>query len=354
MGAIARKPTLEDVAQAAGVSRALVSIVIRDAAGASEQTRARVLAIANELGYRPDARARLLARSSTRVLGVTYRIGALHHADLLGPIYDAAEAAGYEVILSGMTRHHDERRALNTLLGYRCEAVLMLGPDLPEPELNRLASSMPVVIVGRRMIHPAGAMDTVRTDEDAGLHLAVEHLVNLGHTRIVHVDGGPGTKASDRRRGYRSSMKNAGLRANTQVLDGGDTGDDGRRAGVELLILDAWPTAVIAYNDESAWGVMRALTAQGVSVPDDISVVGYDGSPLAHLAPRELTTVRQDVESIGRLSVERAIARLEGSAPPEMDVVLRPALVIGETTGPPPSSLQPSTEPEGNGWPERS
>jgi DNA-binding LacI/PurR family transcriptional regulator len=329
-----RKPTLEDVARVAGVSRALVSIVIRGAAGASVETRSRVLAIAEEVGYRPDVRARMLARASTKLIGVTYVVPSMHHADLVSLIYAAAEEAGYEVILSGKTQHHDDRRAVNTLLGYRCDALLLLGPAQSEPELNTLASSLPIVIVGRRMVHPVGTLDTIRTDDDDGLRLAVEHLVSLGHERIAHVDGGRGIRASDRRRGYRVSMARAGLRAHIRVLAGDETSDAGRRAGAELLALDPRPSAVIAYNDDCAWGVMRAIADAGLSVPGDISVVGYDASQLLRLGPHELTTVRQDVETMAKLSVDRAIARLHGLTPANPNVVLSPSFVKGETTGP--------------------
>jgi DNA-binding LacI/PurR family transcriptional regulator len=328
-----RKPTLEDVARAAGVSRALVSIVIRGAAGASDETRSRVLAVVQELGYRPDVRARMLARSSTKLIGVTYVVSSMHHADLVSLIYAGAERVGYEVILSGKTQHHDDRRAVNTLLGYRCEALLLLGPAQSEQELNMLASSLPVVIVGRRMIHPIGSIDTIRTDDDAGLRLAVDHLVGLGHERIAHVDGGRGIRASDRRRAYRASMKRAGLQSNIRVLAGDETADAGRRAGVALLNLDPRPSAVIAYNDDCAWGVMRAVVDAGLSVPGDVSVVGYDASQLLRLGPHELTTVRQDVETMAKLSVDRAIARLMGTAQSEPNVVLSPSFVRGETTG---------------------
>lgn len=330
----ARRPTLEDVARAAGVSRALVSIVMRGAPGASEATRARVRDVADQLGYSPDVRARLLARASTRLLGVVYRAGALHHADLLEPLYRAAELAGYELILSARTRHHDERKAVNALLGYRADAVLMLGPDLPEPDLVRLAESLPVVIVGRRMVRPAGPMDTMRTDDEAGLALAVGHLVRLGHRDIVHLDGGPGTMASDRRRGYRQAMARAGLKGQVRVLAGADTIDGGREAAEAIPALDPAPTAVITYNDEAAWGVMRTLSAHRIRVPDAISVVGYDGSPLARMAPRELTTIHQDADALGQLAIERAIERIEGSVPAVTQTVLAPSLVVGETTGP--------------------
>jgi DNA-binding LacI/PurR family transcriptional regulator len=334
----ARKPTLQDVAKAAGVSRALVSIVIRGVPGASEETRARVLEIAQELGYRPDVRARQLARASTRLIGVTYLVSSMHHADLLAPIYEAAEAAGYEVILSGRTRHHDERHAVNTLLGYRCDALILLGPPLSEPALNDLASTLPVVIVGGRMVHPVGPIDSIRTDDNVGLRLAVEHLVGLGHERIAHVDGGRGIRASDRRRGYRAAMTRAGIQSSIRVVEGDETAEAGCRAGADLLTLDPRPTAIIAYNDDCAWGVMRAVADAGLTVPRDISVVGYDASQLSRLGPHELTTVRQDADAMGRLSVERAVGRIQGLEPAEPNVVLLPTLVIGETAGPAASS----------------
>jgi DNA-binding LacI/PurR family transcriptional regulator len=334
MAEISRKPTLEDVARAAGVSRALVSIVMREAPGASEQTRARVLEIADDLGYRPDARARLLARATTRLLGIVYRVDALHHSDLLAPIYDAAETAGYELILSGRTRHHDERHAVNTLLGYRCDALLMLGTDMSEPELNRLSETLPVVLAGRRMSHPAPAIDSVRTDEVAGMRLAVNHLASLGHTEIVHVDGGPGTIQSDRRRGYRAAMAALGLRDRIRIATGDGLVEGGQAAAEAIFSTETHPTAVIAYNDETAFGVMRAVRRLGLAIPGDVSVVGYDGTRVAQLVPRPLTTIRQDAVAIGREAVRLAISRLEGEVASPTDEVLPPGFEAGETTGP--------------------
>ncbi len=162
---------------------------------------------------------------------------------------------------------------------------------------------------------------------------AVSHLAALGHTQIAHLDGGAGQIASDRRRGYRSAMGAAGLRDHVQLVAGGKTGEDGLAAVAGLVRLHPPPTAVVCFNDECAWGVLRGLAMAGLSAPEDISVVGYDGSPLAQLAPRELTTVHQDVETIGRLSVERAIGRLQGAGR-TADAVVRPlALVPGETAG---------------------
>src|SRR6185437_869488 len=144
-----RRPTLEDVAAHAGVSRALVSIVIRGAAGASDATRERVLASAAQLGYRPDPRARLLARRRSRLLGVSFGAHYPFHADLLEGVYLAAEPAGYDVALSARTPSRDERRAVESLLDYRCEALILLGPQTSELRLAQLGRRLPVVVVAR-------------------------------------------------------------------------------------------------------------------------------------------------------------------------------------------------------------
>ena len=197
-----------------------------------------------------------------------------------------------------------------------------------------MAAILPIVLVGRRMVRHIDVVDVIRTDERAGMAFAVDHLAGLGHQRIAHIDGGAGEIAADRRRGYRWAMAAAGLRSEALIVAGGDTGEDGLRAATTLLASQPRPTAVVCFNDECAWGVLRGLAMAGLAAPDDISVVGYDGSPLARLAPRELTTVHQDVESLARLSVERAVARLGGAAWTE-DAVVRPlALVTGETTAP--------------------
>src|SRR5690242_12292014 len=144
-----RRPTLADVAAHAGVSVALVSIVLRDAPGASTSTRARVRKVAEELGYRPDSRARLLRRTRSRLIGVVFGVQHPFHGDLVNGLYAAADAAGYELALSAVTGDRDERRAVGSLLQDRCEALLLLGPRLPAAELGDLAARLPVVVVAR-------------------------------------------------------------------------------------------------------------------------------------------------------------------------------------------------------------
>src|SRR3712207_1782858 len=140
-----RRPTLADVAARAGVSTALVSIVMREAPGASAATRARVLAVAEELGYHPDLRARMLRRSRSRLIGVVFGVQHAFHGDLVSGLYTNADAVDHELALSAVTPDREERRAVATLLQDRCEALILLGPELPASALADLAARIPLV-----------------------------------------------------------------------------------------------------------------------------------------------------------------------------------------------------------------
>jgi DNA-binding LacI/PurR family transcriptional regulator len=331
-----RRPTLDDVAARAGVSRALASMAMRGIPGASAATGERVRAAAEELGYRPDTRARLLAQQRSRLLGVVFGMQHAFHAELVDGLYAAAEAAGYELILSGLTPSRDERHAVETLLDYRCEALILLGPETPAPWLADLAARLPVLVVGYRVREPS--VDSIRTANGDGMRLAVDHLVGLGHRRIVHVDGGQGLVAADRRRGYRGAMRRHGLGDLARVVPGGKTEEAGAGAARLLLAEAPTPTAVLAYNDDCALGLLDACIRAGVAVPADLSVVGYDDSWLSRLPHVNLTTVGQDAHGMASLAVDRAIARLDGQAVADRDLVLAPHLVVRSTTAAAPAS----------------
>ncbi|WP_069768377.1 LacI family DNA-binding transcriptional regulator [Streptomyces sp. LUP30] len=334
-----KRPTLADVAARAGVSTALVSIVMRDAKGAGATTRERVLQAAREIGYRPDARARLLRSRRSRLLGVQFALQHPFHADLVEGVYAAADAAGYQIALSAVAAGRSEQRAVETLLADRCEALILLGPQVPAARLAELAGQLPVVSVARRL-RPSGSgsgPEVVRTADDEGARQAVDHLVALGHRDVVHVDGGRAPGAADRRRGYRTAMNRHGLGAHLRVLPGGPTEEAGAAAARALVTAGPRPTAVLAFNDRCASGVLDVFLRTGVTVPGDVSVVGFDDSRLARLAHIGLTTVGQDVSRLARLAVGRAVARVEsGAAPAAVEDVVPPRLVVRGTTAPPP------------------
>jgi len=328
---VQRRPTLEDVAERAGVSRALVSIVMRDVPGASVQTRERVRRAADEIGYRPDPRARRLRQHRTKLIGVTFAAGQEFHADLVDGVYAAAEEIGYDVVLSGVTPHRDEPRAVRTLIDDRCEGVVLIGPRMAARDLVDLAGRVPTVALARRI----RGVDAVRSDDTAGAAMAVDHLHGLGHREIVFLDGGRAPGAAERRRGYRRAMDDAALRERT--LPGGLTEREGAAAAAAMLASQALPTAVIAFNDRCALGVLDVLIRAGVTVPQQVSIVGFDDSPLAGLAHIDLTTIGQDSAGLARAAVARLVGRLDNTPTDGgvVDVVRRPSLIVRGSTAPP-------------------
>jgi DNA-binding LacI/PurR family transcriptional regulator len=191
-----------------------------------------------------------------------------------------------------------------------------------------------VVVVARAVRHRA--VDVVRTADDEGLHQAVDHLVAGGHRRIAHIDGGRAPGAADRRRGYRQAMRRHGLDSEARILPGGLTEDDGAAAARALLDAPPGrrPTAVTAFNDRCATGVLDVLHRAGLAVPGDISVIGYDDSRLARLSHVNLTTVAQDAGRMTTLAVTRAVDRLNGAPVARRELVIPPRLVVRGTTAP--------------------
>lgn len=335
-----QRPTMADVAAKAGVSRALVSIVFRNQPGASEETRKRVLRVADEIGYHPDSAARLLARGRSRTLGVMFTVHQTFHSDLIAGIYPEAERLGYEVLLSAATDSREEAKAVEALLSHRCEAVILLGSDAEAAFLDELGRRTVAVSVSRRVPH--AHVDFVHSAEGKGVRQAMDHLVEQGHRRIVHIDGGHGPGSVERRRAYRMAMRRHGLQSEVRVIPGAHTEESGIDSG-RLLVAERdeghpLPTAVLAGNDRCAWGLLMALTRAGVDVPRDLSVVGYDDSHLSHLMPIGLTTVRQDAGLLAEHAVRFAVERLENAQLEPREAVLDPKLVVRGTSGPAPKA----------------
>jgi DNA-binding LacI/PurR family transcriptional regulator len=326
-----QRPRLEDVAARVGVSTASVSLVLRGVAGPSAETRAKVLAAAAELGYRADRAASLLARRRRHLLGVMMDVLNPFHAELVEEIHVEAARAGYEVVLATLTRGHDEDRAIETLLDFRCEALILLGTDASADRLDELAAQAPCIVVGRTV--GQARVDAVRSADDVGVDAALDHLIGLGHRRIAFVDGGSGEVAGARRRGYRRAMRRAGLEP--QVLRGDHTEAGGIRAGRRLASADDRPTAVVASNDRLAVGLMDAFLRSGIEVPKAVSIVGYDDSTLARLAHIDLTSVNQDAPAQARHAVLAAVTRLDAGRTLREEMVLVPHLVVRGTTAPP-------------------
>jgi len=331
-----RRPRLADVAAAVGMSTASVSLVLRGVPGPSAATRERVLDAAARLGYRPDRAASSLARRRSRLIGVLMNVRSAFHTELVEDLHETVERQGYDLVLSTVTRGRGEERAVETLVDSRCEALVLIGPEAPAARLAALDRQLPVVALCRRI--PAAGVDVVRVDDAEGVAQAVGHLVELGHRSITYLDGGPGPVAVDRRRGYRRAMRRHGLADQTRIVPGDHSEAAGPRAARVLLDDGELPTAVVAFNDASAVGLLDALLRAGVDVPGVVSVVGYDDSPLSRLAHVNLSTVSQSTRLLTEHAIAAVVERLDGARTTHREVVLPPRLVVRGTTGPPRSS----------------
>jgi len=339
--------TMRDVAARVGVSQALVSLVFRHAPGASAETRERVFQAAAEMGYRPDRSARLLRRTRSRHIGVLFTMQQPYDVDLVDAMYPAAERFGYHLVLGALLPTHDERKAVEDLLDNRSEGLILSGPQPDAPSLAELIEQLPVVEIGRRP--RADTIDAVRYADDRGARLAVDHLVELGHRRIVHVDGGSLPGAAQRRTGYRAAMRKHGLQDQIRVIPGDYTEESGAAAARALLAERRLPTAMVAGNDRCAHGILDTFIRAGVDVPGDISVVGYDDSRTARLSFIDLTTIRQDPTRMAENAVQAVVERLDDGRTTQRDIVLEPELVIRTSTGPAGTSDRrpPSLRPAG-------
>jgi DNA-binding LacI/PurR family transcriptional regulator len=334
-----RRPTMADVAARAGVSRTLVSFILDGKPGASDATRRRVLAIADEIGYRPDSAARLLALGRSRTLGVLIDVRQLFEAELVTGIYPAAEHLGYEVLLSANLSDRSESVPIEALLSHRCGGLILLGPGSDSDYLRTLATRVPVVVVGQRLpVDSEGAgvnLATVRTNDAKGMREAVDYLVELGHRDIHHVDGGDDPGSGDRRRAYRAAMRSHGLAAHAKVIAGAHNEQAGASAARVMLAESELPTAVLAGNDRCALGLLDVFTRVGVDVPGQLSLIGYDDSRLSDNPRIDLTTVHQDAAGLARHAVQLAVEMLEQKRSGPADVVLEPKLVVRGTTAKP-------------------
>lgn len=332
------RPTIRDVATRAGVSKSLVSLALQNAPRVAPQTRTLILAAADELGYRRNAAAHALGAGRTRTIGVF--VLDLHNpvtADVLDAVQTEARRRDYRtLVVVGGADDQAERAELEKLLEFRVEGIIALGHRLPAGLDHALTADCPGVVIGSA---PTGVrhLDSISNDDVVGAGLAVDHLVALGHERIAHVDGGSSAVARDRRRGYRQAMRRHGHQHAVAVFAGSFTEEGGYRGAARAMDATHPPTALFVVNDLAAMGAMAAVADTGRSVPEDVSVVGYDGTRLAGIRPVSLTTVAQPLHELGTLAVARLCDRLGGDLSSVSQPRLLPALVERRTTAPPPA-----------------
>lgn len=334
----ARPPTIIDVAERAGVSKSVVSRVMRGGRSVSPSSRDAVVAAAEQLGYRANAVARSLVQRRTYNVGVM--VSDLHNiffAEVLDGLYAAAAARGYRALIT--TGNRDpvaEQLALEQLLELRADGVVLAGARLSADVIAAVARLVPIALVGSDL--RLRDVDVVVDDDFHGATLAVGHLVKLGHRDIALIDGGQGAGAAQRRAGYETAMQRARLATHARV-EPGDFTEEGGYEGARRLLRRP-PTAIFASNDQSAVGALNAIEEAGLSVPGDISLIGYDNTALAALRHISLTTIHQPRRQIGEMAMTAVLRRIEHPGAKAQRHVLAPRLVLRATTGKPASGLK--------------
>jgi DNA-binding LacI/PurR family transcriptional regulator len=275
----------------------------------------------------------MLRRKTSKYLGVLF---ALEHASgtaIVEHMRVAAAARGYGLALAARSSTRDDHLAVDELIGYRCEALILISPSMTPARLRHLAKQLPVVAIGHGT--PRGGYDVVRSAGDVGIGQAVDHLVGLGHREIAfaHAQDMPGGEV--RHRGYLGAMARHGLPADVVAVRGEYTEEAGTLAARSVLARPALPTAVIASNDHAAAALVTTLARAGVDVPGDVSITGYDDTRTARLPCYDLTSVRQDPAEMGQLAVESALARVTGERTRAREFVTATALVVRSSTAAP-------------------
>jgi DNA-binding LacI/PurR family transcriptional regulator len=334
--------TMRDIARAAGVSQSTVSRVLSGTPSPvpiGPETRARVLAEALSLGYRPNPLARGLRGASTMLIGAIVReIMDPFFALAIEAITASATPRGYNVVLGHAHGVANEAIALRAVLETRhCDAILVLGDMRDQPRLieDLRESAVPTVALWQGSALPGIA--TVNVDNRAGVRAALEALTVLGHERIAFIAARPSGDIQARQAAYLEYMDEAGLAVPPGYLEAGSNDPRWGASAMEgLMRLPAPPSAVIASTDLLALGALHAAHRLGIAVPGQVSVVGFDDIPLSAFTVPSLTTVRMPVTEMAAAAIRVAIDENGGRSPDESrELIVQPSLAMRDSVGPP-------------------
>ena len=337
-----RAPAMTDVAQLAGVSHQTVSRVINDHPNVRPQTRLRVLAAMQDLGYRPNSAARALASGRSDQIGIVAQPTTLiGPASMLAAVEAAAVHSGYGVSVASVVAldRSSVDDAIERHLEHRVGGILVIAPVISAVEAIRdMDPGVPLVMIGG---DHSPRFPSVGVDQAAGARMATQLLLSAGHRTVWHVSGPENSFDSlDRIDGWRDTLLAAGAEV-PPVITGDWSAARGYEAGLMLARMSD-VTAIFAANDQTAIGILRALHEHHRSVPDEVSVVGFDDIPESGYLIPPLTTIRQDFEEVGRRALRSLLALMEsGTTGPAEDLVV-PELVERSSVGRPTPTLHAS------------
>ncbi|MDR6548994.1 LacI family DNA-binding transcriptional regulator [Paenibacillus qinlingensis] len=331
------KATIYDVAREAGVSIAAVSQVMNGKGKISEERRAEILKVMEKLNYQPSVIASALTGKKTYTLGLLVPdISNPFFAEIARAVEDQGHNLGYSLVICS-TDNKDERveRYLSLLQQKSVDGMIIgTGMDNKEMLTPLMERSIPVVMIAREM--PDLAVHTVVVDDFVGGKLAAEHLLKLGHVNMaILAEHTKVTSSRERVRGFMSTLTEAGIQLpEERVRNCRYTVEDGKRQAIELLEKSAAarPTALFCCNDMLAIGALQAAKQLKLRVPEDISVIGFDNTILASVTDPPLTTIAQPIEPMGKHVVDLLILELKKKSQAKQRVVMRPELIIRQST----------------------
>jgi len=336
--------TLKEVAQRAGVSSATVSKVLSNTPYVSTTTRERVLQAVDELGYTPHLAARALAAGRTYNIGVifpfiyTSLFADVQVTTFLEGVEAAASERGYNILLSSPSMPVQDSELYRRFVGSHYFDGVLVQENLPDEILSSFIAQhgYPYVTVGYRSLNDT--VNCIRLDDYGGAFTAARHLLDLGHRRIGIISVGPLPSffLIERMRGYRDAFAASGLDLDAMpVAYGGYSIPSGETAMCQLLaVTDPYPTAVLCINDMMAFGAIRAARSEGLRVPEDISIVGFDDIPLAPYVDPPLTTVRQPSRDIGYRGAAMLFDLIERKQPAYETIIVPTSMIVRGSTRP--------------------
>ena len=308
--------TIKDIAKKAGVSASVVSRALNNKYGVNEKTRAKIIQIARELQYYPNALARSLVTRKTETIGVVIAdISEPFYSRIIKGMYTVADRAGYTLLFSNSYESLEKTNILHKMVdSERVDGLVIVGSNIRETEfvLNLLQEKIPFVLIERKLDDPK--VNCIWVENEEGARLATDYLIQKGHTRIAHITGTHGIQVTiDRLAGYKQALASARLPFNPAYIRAGDfLHEGGYRATRELLQLNPRPTAIFAGNDTMAYGALQAISEFGLSVPDEIAGIGFDDLEFSVLTNPPLTTIRQPRFEMGKKAIEILLRVLAG------------------------------------------
>jgi len=339
-----KRITIKDVAREAGVSTQTVSRVINNFSYVSADTRQRVENVIEEMGYRPSTLARSLSQQRSYTLGVVvFGLKYIGPSRTLNGITDAAEKLDYMLLMKELDIHYDTnsvKNVIDSLFSRQVDGIIWAAPEIGDSHawLKNHLESIPVPIIFLA-IEPRERLSSVTTDNYQGAVLAVQHLLDIGRKRIAHLSGPlVWWEASERKRGWRDMLENAGLDASEQYCaEGNWSARSGEPAFLQLLEKCPEMDAIFVANDQMALSVLRQSSRLNIKIPEQLAVVGFDNIPESAYFCPSLTTVSQDQQLIGETAVNVIVEMIQATQE-NLPIVaqsrfISPTLIVRESSG---------------------